>query len=143
MEKTGPRKNSQGVWGWVSGGRYGVERKLYILHRLSGLALIFYLPLHVYVTSVRIRGGTQWEEIMGTLHSPIFVLGEYLLFMAFAFHALNGLRLGLTELGFFLGKAGRPIYPPTSSVQRQRPLVWITMIIAAVVILVAGYDFLI
>jgi len=126
----------------VSGGRYGLERKLYILHRLSGLALIFYLPLHVYVTSVRVRGGAEWEAIMENLHHPILVFGEYLLFVAFAFHALNGLRLGLTELGFFIGKAGPPEFPPVSSVQKQRPLVWITMIIAAVAILVAGYDFL-
>jgi len=143
MESRGPRNNRQGVWGWLSGGRYGVERKLYILHRLSGLALIFYLPLHVYITSIRIKGSEEWEGIMRSLHHPILVFGEYLLFMAFAFHALNGLRLMLTELGFFIGKAGRPIYPPVSSVQKQRSLVWLVMIIAAVVILVAGYDFLI
>jgi succinate dehydrogenase / fumarate reductase cytochrome b subunit len=142
MEKSGPRDNRQGIWGWLSGGRYGLERKLFILHRLSGLALIFYLPIHVFVTSARLRGGTEWESTMATLHHPIFVLGEYLLFIAFAFHALNGLRLALTELGFFVGKAGRPVYPPVSSVQKQRPLVWITMIIAAVAILAAGYDFL-
>ncbi|MFQ6103352.1 MAG: succinate dehydrogenase, cytochrome b556 subunit [Candidatus Glassbacteria bacterium] len=142
MENIGPRKNRQGILGWLSGGRYGLERKLYILHRLSGLALILYLPLHVYVTSKRLQGEVVWKEVMGALHNPVLYFGEFLLFIAFAFHALNGLRLGLTELGFFVGEPERPVYPPVSSLNRQRPLMWVLMCLAAVAISIAGYDFL-
>ncbi len=142
MEQTGPRSNRQGIRGWLSGGRYGLERKLYILHRLTGLALIFYLPLHIYVTAARVKGEEQWDGTMATLHHPLFVFGEYLLFVAFAFHALNGLRLVLTELGYFIGEPQRPIYPHVTSVDRQRPLAIFIMVVFAAVILVAGYDFL-
>jgi succinate dehydrogenase / fumarate reductase cytochrome b subunit len=143
MENKGPRDNRQGIWGWLSGGRYGLERKLYILHRLSGLALIFYLPIHIFVTTARIRGEAEWVATMEAVHNLLFVIGEYLLFIAFAFHALNGLRLVLVELGFFIGAPGKQVFPHVTSVNKQRPLVWIAMIIAAIAILLAGYDFLI
>lgn len=142
LNQAGPRSNKQGIWGWLSGGRYGLERKLYIIHRLTGLGLIFYLPLHIYITHARVLGEARWESTMEAVHNPFFVFGEYLLFVAFAFHALNGLRLVLTELGYFIGEPHRPIYPHVTSVDRQRPLALFVLIVFAVVILVAGYDFL-
>jgi succinate dehydrogenase / fumarate reductase cytochrome b subunit len=141
MERTGPRSNRQGVMGWLSGGRYGLERKLYILHRLTGLGLIFYLPIHIIVTSARVRGAAEWDRTMAAVHNPVFNVGEFLLFVAFAFHALNGLRLALTELGFFIGEPERPVYPHVTSVGRQRPLVWVLMVVAAIAVCIAGYDF--
>lgn len=135
------RDTRQGVWGWLSGGRYGLERRLYILQRLTGLGLIFYLPVHIVVTARRVQGEEVWESTMEAMHNPLFTIGEYLLFVAFAFHATNGLRLVLTELGFFIGGPERPVYPHVTSVGRQRPLAWVLLIIAAIAILVAGYDF--
>jgi succinate dehydrogenase/fumarate reductase cytochrome b subunit len=38
-------------------------------------------------------------------------VGEHLVFVAFAFHALNGVRLVLVELGFAVGKPLEPVYP--------------------------------
>jgi succinate dehydrogenase / fumarate reductase cytochrome b subunit len=140
MEKRA-RDTRQGLMGWLAGGRYGLERRLYILQRLTGLGLIFYLPIHIWVTAQRVKGEEVWESTMEAVHGPLFVLGEYLLFVAFAFHALNGLRLAMTELGFFIGEPERPVYPHVTSVARQRPLVWVLMIIAVLAILVAGYDF--
>ena len=142
MEQIGPRKNKQGGMGWLSGGRFGLERKLYILHRLSGLALIFYLPIHIYVTSFRVRGKAEWDDVMGSLANPLAHVGEFLLVVAFIFHALNGLRLGLTELGFFIGRPERPVFPQVTSLNRQRPLMWVLMVIAAAAVIAAGYDFL-
>jgi succinate dehydrogenase / fumarate reductase cytochrome b subunit len=135
------RDRRQGVMGWLAGGRYGLERRLYILQRLTGLGLIFYLPIHVWVTAQRVQGEEIWESTMESVHGPIFTLGEYILFVAFAFHAMNGLRLALTELGFFIGQPERPVYPHVTSVGRQRWLVWTLMAIVAIAIIVAGYDF--
>ena len=35
--------NRLGVWGWLGGGRWGLERYLYTLHRVTGLGLLGHL----------------------------------------------------------------------------------------------------
>jgi succinate dehydrogenase / fumarate reductase cytochrome b subunit len=78
---------------------------------------------------------------MARFETPLFRFGEFLVFVAFAFHALNGLRLVITELGYMLGKPQRPIYPYVNSVRRQRPFFIVLMIAAAVLIVLGGADF--
>jgi len=136
-----------GIKGWVYAGRYRIERYLYILHRISGLGILLYLVLHIYVTGFKIKGEAAWEGVMSFLGAnyfgfPIFKFGEYVLFAAVIFHAANGIRLGLTELGFLLGKAERPIYPFTLAMSRQRLLMYLLILLAAVIIIYGGYDFL-
>jgi len=135
------RPNKLGIGGWFYAGRYGPERYLYILHRLSGLGILLYFLLHIFVTAVRVKGPGPWESIMATFEHPIFKFGEYLVFLAFAFHALNGIRLIITELGFSLGKPAPPKYPYVISLSRQRVLTWILMIIAFLLIVVGFFDF--
>ncbi len=134
--------NKIGLWGWLGGGRWGFERYLYVLHRLSGLGMLLYFCLHILVTSSRAFGLEAWEKWMGIFESPVFKIGEFLVFAAFAYHALNGIRLILIELGFSVGKAEEPIYPYKSSLNVQRPLMIVLMIIAVVIIVAGGYDFL-
>lgn len=133
--------NRLGVWGWFGGGRWGVERYLYSLHRLTGLGLLLYLLLHIFVTSLRAFGQESWDTTMSVLSSPLFAWGEFLVFLAFAFHALNGLRLILIELGYAVGKPEDPVYPYRSSLNSQRPLMVAVMIVAALLIGAGGYDF--
>ncbi len=135
------QSNKLGVGGWFYAGRYGPERYLYILHRISGLGILLYFILHIFVTSLRIRGVAAWENIMSTLEHPIFKFGEFLVFLAFAFHALNGVRLILTELGLFLGKPQPPKYPYRLSISRQRVFSWILMFIAFVIMVLGFIDF--
>jgi succinate dehydrogenase / fumarate reductase cytochrome b subunit len=54
------------------------------------------------------------------------------------FHAMNGVRLLLVELGFFLGKPKEPIYPYSTSVLRHRPLTYVMMIITLIVIVLGS-----
>jgi succinate dehydrogenase / fumarate reductase cytochrome b subunit len=135
------RGNKLGILGWLSGGRYGVERYAYTLHRITGLGLLFYFILHILVTSSRAFGQDAWETWMGTFESPIFKLGEYMVFAAFAFHAFNGIRLFFLEIGIGLGKPIRPIYPYRVSIHRQRPFLIVMMLLAAIIIVAGGYDF--
>lgn len=134
--------NRLGVWGWLGGGRWGVERYLYSLHRLTGLGLLFYFLLHIFVTSSRALGKESWEASMQAVSSPLFVWGEFLVFLAFVFHALNGLRLVLIELGYAVGKPEDPVYPYRSSLNSQRPLLVVVMIVAAIIVGAGGYDLL-
>jgi succinate dehydrogenase / fumarate reductase cytochrome b subunit len=136
------RKNRLGVGGWVVGGRYPIERYLYALHRLTGLAILAYFCMHIFVTTMRIRGAQAWDSTMAGFEGPAFKIGEFLVFAAFAFHAMNGLRLALNELGWGMGRPMLPIYPYKNAVRRARPVFVVVMLVAIVVLAVGGYDFI-
>ena len=78
---------------------------------------------------------------MAGVAGTVFVIGEYLVFVAFAIHALNGIRLVLVELGIGVGKPIEPIYPYRTSLHVQRPLAVGAMILALILIVVGGLDF--
>ena len=137
------KKNRLGLAGWFAGGRYPIERYLYALHRLSGLAILAYFFIHIIVTTMRLRGSGTWEATMSGFEGPLFKVGEFLVFAAFAFHATNGLRLVLTELGWGMGRPMLPIYPYKNAVRRARPVFVVMMLIAVVVLAIGGYDFIV
>ena len=141
MLKAKGHPNRLGIWGWVCGGRWGPERYLYTLHRVTGLGLLAYFLMHIIVTSNRALGQESWEATMESVAGPLFVFGEYLVFAAFAFHALNGVRLFLVELGIGVGKPIEPIYPYKTSLHVQRPLAIVMMVLAAILVVVGGLDF--
>lgn len=130
--------NRLGIKGWVYAGNYTFERYLYIGHRLSGLGLIAYMVLHIIETANRMRGVEAWQGLMALFASWPFKIIEYLLFAMAVFHAMNGLRLLVTELGFFLGKPKEPVYPYSTSIKRHRPLTFIIMGLAFLIIILGG-----
>jgi succinate dehydrogenase/fumarate reductase cytochrome b subunit len=87
--------------------------------------------MHICVTSLRAWDIYLWAGEDALLAKPIFRIGEYLVFAAFAYHACNGLRLVLVELGFAVGKPIEPIYPYRTSLNVQRPLFVVMMLVAA------------
>jgi succinate dehydrogenase / fumarate reductase cytochrome b subunit len=143
MLKIVGRANRLGVRGWAVGGRWGLERYLYTLHRVSGLALLTYFLLHVVVTSSRALGREAWEAAMRAVSSPVFAFGEYLVFLAFVFHALNGVRLVLVELFGGVGSAEEPVYPYRTSVDFQRPLALGILALTGLLAALGAYDFMV
>ena len=135
------RPNRLGLWGWLGGGRWGYERYLYTLHRLTGLGLLAYFLLHIVVTSTRALSPERWKAAMDTVSGPLFVAGEYLVFAAFAFHALNGVRLAIIELGWGVGRPIEPVYPYRTSVDVQRPLAVAAVLLAELLVVAGGLDF--
>lgn len=133
------RGNRLGIWGWIGGGRWGFERYAYILHRITGLAILLYFLLHIVVTSLRVKGIYLWTG-NGFFHRPIFEIGEYLVFAAFAYHACNGIRLVLVELGFAIGRPLEPVFPYKTSVGVQRPLLIGMMVLAFILFVAGGYS---
>ena len=79
---------------------------------------------------------------MKAVTGPAFKAGEYLVFAAFAFHAINGVRLGMIELGFLVGRPIEPIYPYATSVGRQRPVAIVVMLIAGALAVWGGLGFI-
>lgn len=132
--------NHLGIIGWLGGGRWGLERYLYILHRLTGLGILMFFLLHIFASSIRMYGPESWNAAMAILKNPFFKLGEFFVFVAFAFHASNGIRLILIELGLAVGKAKEPIFPYKSSLNNQKPLMLAVMVICAIFILAGGYN---
>lgn len=143
MERIQPRKNSLGVGGWFWAGSYKAERHLYILHRITGLGLILFGIFHLTATTFfRIQGQGVWESTLGLLETPALKVGEYVVVIAFVFHALNGLRLILQELGFLLGKPGPVVYPYKDGLRRKRPFAIIIVVIIIALFLLFLYDFI-
>jgi succinate dehydrogenase / fumarate reductase cytochrome b subunit len=77
-----------GSWAWI-------------LHRLSGLALIFYLCLHIWVINTLTLGEANFNEVMTFLGSPLFKILEAGLWGVILFHAFNGVRVVIVD--FFKG----------------------------------------
>jgi succinate dehydrogenase / fumarate reductase, cytochrome b subunit len=136
------RKNNLGIFGWLGGGRYGADRYAYALHRLTGLGILAYFLMHIFVTGRRLGGPEKWDATMQFFKNPIFAIGEFVVFLAFIYHAINGIRLVLVELGFLVGKPGLPAYPYNYSTLRQRPALVCAMVLVAILVAVAGVDFL-
>jgi succinate dehydrogenase / fumarate reductase cytochrome b subunit len=135
------RPNRLGIWGWLGGGRWGMERYLYTLHRLTGLGLLAYFLMHIFVTASRAYGEAPWTKAMGAVSGTFFKAGEFLVFLAFAFHAINGIRLGIIELGWGVGRPIEPVYPYRTSVDVQRPLALVALLLAALVAAAGTYGF--
>ena len=133
--------NRLGLKGWIAGGRWGPDRYLYVLHRITGIGLLLYFLAHILVTSSRALGQDSWESAMGSVSGPLFVFGEYLVFLAFAFHAVNGVRLALAEVGIGTGAPIEPVYPYKTSLDAQRPWVITALLVVAVLALIGTLDF--
>ncbi len=142
MKQIEPRQNYLGAGGWVWAGKYKLERYLYLLHRITGLGLILFVMIHLVMTTVfRIQGQNVWEATMNILHNPGFKIGEYLVVIAFIYHALNGLRLILQELGFTLGRPIPPIYPYKDALRKKRSWAIIILTVIVILALVVLFDF--
>ena len=140
MAQIQPRQNFLGPGGWVWAGKYKIERYLYLLHRVTGLGLILFVIFHLTATTVfRMQGQDIWEATMAIVHNPWFKIGEYLVVVAFIYHALNGLRLILQELGFALGRPTPPIYPFKDSLRKKR--LWAVLIMVVIVLLAVVFLF--
>ena len=65
----------------------------FVFQRVSGLALVFYLIMHMYSLSSILGGTGSFKEMMDAYNSPLFHFAEWLVLAAVAFHMLNGIRI--------------------------------------------------
>ena len=68
-----------------------------LVHRLSGLALAAFLPLHFLTLGLAIEGEAQLEGFLRWSDRPIVKLSETVLVFLLAIHLLGGLRLLVLE----------------------------------------------
>jgi succinate dehydrogenase / fumarate reductase cytochrome b subunit len=69
-----------GMWSWV-------------LHRITGVAIFFFLLVHVLDTALVRISPEAYNVVMESYKTPIIGLAELGLVGAILFHGLNGLRI--------------------------------------------------
>lgn len=73
-----------GMWSWV-------------LHRITGVAIFFFLLVHVLDTSLVRLSPEAYDAVIATYKTPIIGLAELGLVAAILFHAFNGIRIILID----------------------------------------------
>ncbi|WP_076477438.1 succinate dehydrogenase, cytochrome b556 subunit [Williamsia sterculiae] len=91
-------RGDPGMWSWV-------------LHRITGVSIFFFLFVHVLDTAMIRVDPNKYSEIIETYKNPIIGLMEIGLVACVFFHAFNGVRIILID---FWSKG--PKY--------QRPMLW-------------------
>jgi succinate dehydrogenase / fumarate reductase cytochrome b subunit len=100
----------------------------FILHRISGLAVLLFLSIHIIDTSTVYFFPQYYEEFMAAYRSPFFMLAEIALVAGVIFHGLNGFRIALFDL----------VLPSAWTINRERFAVRLTILLAAILWLPAG-----
>jgi succinate dehydrogenase / fumarate reductase cytochrome b subunit len=78
-------RGNEGMWSWV-------------LHRITGIAIFFFLLVHVLDTALIRVSPEAYDAVIGTYKNPIMGIGEVALVGAVAYHAYNGLRIILVDM---------------------------------------------
>ncbi len=65
----------------------------FLLHRLSGLGLALFLPLHFYVLGEALAGEAAFDRALAWTEGPLVKLAEFGLVFLLAVHFFGGLRL--------------------------------------------------
>ena len=69
----------------------------YILHRLSGLALALFLPLHFWVLALAMTDPARLDGFLNFTEAGVVKLAEFGLVFLLAVHMFGGLRLMALE----------------------------------------------
>lgn len=69
----------------------------YILHRLSGLGLALFLPLHFWVLAMAVSNPGRLDGLLRMTESGIVKIAEFGLVFLLAVHMFGGLRLMAME----------------------------------------------
>jgi succinate dehydrogenase cytochrome b subunit len=96
----------------------GVGMWAWILFRISGLVIVAYLFVHIWVISEgRIGGQASLDSLFKTFDRPVLVFFDLMLVAAVLYHALNGVRIILMDLGL--------------GIRQHKAVYWVCMIVAA------------
>jgi len=100
------------MWAWV-------------LHRISGATIFFFLFVHVLDTALVRVGPQAYDQIVATYKTPIVGLMEFGLVAAVLFHALNGIRVILIDFW-------------SEGTRYQRLMLWIVGVLFLLLIVPVG-----
>ena len=69
----------------------------FLVHRLSGLMLALFLPVHFLALAQALNGPAALDAVLAWRHGPLVIASEIALVFALAAHLTGGLRLLLVE----------------------------------------------
>lgn len=96
----------------------------FALNRITGIGIVLYLYLHLVILSQLAAGPSAWDSFVSLAESTPFLMLDVLLLAGLLIHGLNGIRVGLTGMGFI--------------VDRQKALLASLGIIGAIVLLIGA-----
>jgi succinate dehydrogenase / fumarate reductase cytochrome b subunit len=102
--------------GWFDPRGRVVGGRSFALHRLTGIALVLYLYVHLGVLSMLLVGESAWSDFLGVVSSKSVLVFDVILLAGLLFHALNGIRVALVGSGI--------------AVRHERALLWAVFAIA-------------
>lgn len=104
---------SVGMWAWI-------------LFRVSGLVLAVYLFFHIWVISQgRVGGPDRLDDLFDLFSNPFIVFLDLALVGAVLYHALNGVRILLMDLGV--------------GIRSHKAVFWACMVVAALALSAFAY----
>jgi len=98
----------------------------WLFHRVTGLILVFYIILHIFVIASVNFGGGSFDATMRLLTSKPFIVIDLLLVGVVLYHGLNGLRIIFFDLGY--------------GIRNQRSIFWALMAVGTVIFIFAAYE---
>ena len=77
-------RGNEGMWSWV-------------LHRITGVAIYFFLLVHILDTALVRVSPEAYNAVIGAYKTPLMGVAELGLVAAVVFHAFNGVRIILVD----------------------------------------------
>ena len=114
--------------GWFDPRGRALGSFAFAVNRVTGLGLVFYLYLHLFVLSLLLGGEDAWNDFLERAIQPFFLLLDMLLIFGLLYHGLNGVRVALVGTG---------VVP-----NRQKALWWAFGTIGTVIFIAAGLHIL-
>jgi len=75
----------------------------FVLHRVSGLLLALFLPLHFWVLGQALNGAEAFDSWIALADQLLFRLSEWVLVLLLSLHMMGGVRLLLIEFAAWSG----------------------------------------
>jgi len=112
------------VSGWVAPRGRALGGRSFALHRITGIALVIYLYVHLGVLSMLLIGESAWGDFLSVVTAKGFLAFDVVLIFGLLFHALNGIRVALVGSGYL--------------VRHQRALFWVATAIGTPLLVYAA-----
>lgn len=77
-------RGREGQWSWI-------------LHRLTGLGVFFFLALHIFDIYLIMFGPDLFNTLAAIYHHPVARVGHIFLFFSLLWHGFNGARITLLD----------------------------------------------
>jgi succinate dehydrogenase / fumarate reductase cytochrome b subunit len=100
----------------------------YLLHRISGLAVLLFLSIHILDTALVYFDPSAYTALLAVYRSPFFMASEIALVAGVIYHGVNGARIALCDL----------VFPAAWSKGRERFYARLTIALSALLWLPAG-----